>query len=388
MIYKVLVGNEHGGAAMSSMEIINNFINDEDFAVVFLCNGEFCKKIQGHKNVFLINSFEPPILVSDTLLKKIINYVKFLYWTLFTVSKFVYFVRKNNVKFIHTTNNHALLITLLSKYFNKSIFVVSHWRCVGLTSASKYKAILHKIDKVICISNIVKYSLPNFLKKKSVVIYDGVNVKVIENQGLKNQGFLRKKIHLSADDFIFGTIGSFTPIKCHELLIDSLIYLSIQNFKLILFGSCPNQESVKYLFYLKKKVSKMGFQNQVYFMMDSDYPEPKRFIVDFNLFIGATWNSGFGEGFGLIYTEAMAQKLPVVAIDVGAANEIIIHKKTGFLIKNNNPKELADVIQLAYINGNVFKEYGNNGFSRVIDNFDISILVRKLKAFYKEIQEC
>lgn len=388
MIYKVLVGNEHGGAAMSSKEIIDSFINDQDFAVVFLCNGEFCQKMKGHKNVFAINSFEPPVLVSDTFFKRIINYVKFLFWIFLTVLKFGSFIREQKVRYIHTTNNHALLVTLLSKFFNKSLYIISHWRCVGLASASKYISILHKIDKVFCISNVVKHSLPDFLQAKSIVVYNGVDVKMIEKEGVKHKGFLREQLHFSFDDFVIGTIGTFTSIKCHELLIDTLPYLSIKNLKLVLFGSSPNKESIKYLSYLKEKVSTMELESQVFFLMDSDYPLPKRFIVDFDLFVGATWNSGSGEGFGLIYTEAMAQRLPVIAINVGAANEIILDKETGFLIQNNDPKELAAVIQQAFINKDILKEYGNNGFSRVIRNFDISIGIDKLKALYKEVQKC
>lgn len=390
MIYKVLVGNEHGGAARSSMEIINNFINNENFAVIFLCNGEFSEKFKNSKfnNVFIIDSFAPPILTSTTLVRKIINQVKFIFWIIFTSLKFIRLVKNKKVRYIHTTNNHALLITLIAKKFKRSLFIISHWRCVGLASSKKYYMLLNDIDVVICISNAVKQSLPILLQLKSKIIYDGIDVKTISDEGLRLKGKLRNNLQIRNDEFIIGTIGTFSSIKCHDKLIDSLTHLSIKNLKVILFGSCPNSHSANYLKFLKEKVNSLGLENQVYFLMDSDYLQPKNFIIDFDFFVGTTWNSGLGEGFGLIYAEAMAQKLPVVAINVGAANEIIVDKKTGFLINSNDPKELAEVIQYSYNNRKIIKSYGENGFKRVSQNFDIHLTIDKLATLYKDIVKC
>jgi len=391
MIYKVLVGNEHGGAAESSEQIIKNFINNKKFSLVFLHNGKFAKKFIGNtNNVYTVNSYEPPIITSRFFFQRLVQYVKFLIWLIITVLKFLIFLKSNNVKYVHTTNNHALLVTLISKYLNKSIYVISHWRCIGLASSSKYKPILHKIDSVICISKAVKSSLPVFLQQKSSIIYDGIDVKLISSEGEKYKGILRTRLKLSINDFIVGTIGSYTSIKCHDLLIDSLTFLINKNLniKLILFGSCPNSESEMYLNYLKEKVKILGLNDQVYFLMDSDYLMPKYYIVDFDLFVGATWNFGRGEGFGLMNAEAMAQKLPVTAIDVGAAREIIINNETGFLMKKNDSSELAQLIIRAYSNRKLLKELGMNGFSRVIQNFDISNTINELNIQYTQTIKC
>jgi len=56
------------------------------------------------------------------------------------------------------------------------------------------------------------------------------------------------------------------------------------------------------------------------------------------------------EGFGSVYVEAMASGLPCIAISSYsgefsvAADEIIDHNKNGFLMKENDPKELANYV--------------------------------------------
>lgn len=384
MIFKVLVGNEHGGAAVSSEEIINGFSESEFFFTVFLSRGHFGEKIKNkYKNVSVINSPEPPIISSPLLTRRLINYFRFVFWIIWTTILFISFCKKHGVKKIHTTNNHALLIVLLSKPFLKNSHVISHWRCVGLASTSLYKFLLKKIDQIICISYAVKNSLPPNLQKKSAVIYNGVDIDQVSINGAKNAGTLRGKNKLKPEDFLVGTIGSFTKIKCHELLIDSVKHLDF-NFKLVLIGSCPNLESQEYKKHLMEKVKVLGLENNVFFLSDKEYFPPKDYITDLDVFVGATWNEGLGEGFGLIYIEAMAQKKPVIAIAVGAANEIIMPGETGILIKKNDPIELASSISFAYNNPEKMAELGWNGFKFAKEKFDVSEMLNNLNLVYKD----
>jgi glycosyltransferase involved in cell wall biosynthesis len=51
-----------------------------------------------------------------------------------------------------------------------------------------------------------------------------------------------------------------------------------------------------------------------------------------------------GEGFGIVYTEASACGLPVIACDTGGQTDCVIDGKTGFLIKPD-PQSAADAIR-------------------------------------------
>ena len=54
------------------------------------------------------------------------------------------------------------------------------------------------------------------------------------------------------------------------------------------------------------------------------------------------------EGFGIVYLEAMAYGLPVIAASAGAAHEVVAHGETGFLVHPGAGEELAQRIsQLA-----------------------------------------
>lgn len=72
------------------------------------------------------------------------------------------------------------------------------------------------------------------------------------------------------------------------------------------------------------------------------------------------------EGFGNVYVEAMASGLPVIAISGNnnkynvAVDEIIDHGIDGFLMKENNPNELAKYVKYFIENPNKISEMGQN----------------------------
>lgn len=382
MIYKVLVGNEHGGAATSSRAILENFLKYDNFKVVFLCKNRFSNLIKSNNKVD-IKSFEPPIIASNNSLAKVYKLMKFLLWSIYTMVLLSSYIKRENVRFIHTTNNNALFICLLCKLVYPYLNIVTHWRCIGLASASRYKFLLKKLNRIICISQAVKDSLPLYLHEKCIVIYDGVNVDGIFRANQRNKNKLRSILHLEESDQLWGTIGSYTPIKCHELIIDTFINNDVKsNVKVVLIGSCPNPKSRKYLDYLQKKVQKNNLQQYIYFLEDHVLFPPNEYISDLDLFIGATWNNGLGEGFGLIYIEAMAARVPVLAINVGAAGEIVRNNINGFLINSNSSKELYNKIQ--ELDFSSINNITDMAFKTVLEKFDLSVTMSKLQEFYEE----
>jgi phosphatidylinositol alpha-1,6-mannosyltransferase len=53
---------------------------------------------------------------------------------------------------------------------------------------------------------------------------------------------------------------------------------------------------------------------------------------------------GGGEGFGIVYLEAGARGLPVVAGNVGGATDAVVHGETGLLIDPTDPDAVAGAI--------------------------------------------
>jgi glycosyltransferase involved in cell wall biosynthesis len=71
------------------------------------------------------------------------------------------------------------------------------------------------------------------------------------------------------------------------------------------------------------------------------------------------------EGFGIVFTEAMAAGLPVVACRAAAVPEVVEDGRTGFLVSPRRPEELAMAMEKVLTSAALRRELGDNGQRRV-----------------------
>src|SRR5262249_27932289 len=76
------------------------------------------------------------------------------------------------------------------------------------------------------------------------------------------------------------------------------------------------------------------------------------------------------EGFGLVFAEAMAAGLPVVACRAAAVPEIVEDGRTGLLVGERNPAELAQALETLVVNESLRTEFGLAA-TRRIEAFDL-----------------
>lgn len=67
------------------------------------------------------------------------------------------------------------------------------------------------------------------------------------------------------------------------------------------------------------------------------------------------------EGFGLVYLEADARGLPVVAHDIGGVREAVLHEKTGLLVPPEKPAELTAAFARLIRDAKLRRELGEAG---------------------------
>ena len=91
------------------------------------------------------------------------------------------------------------------------------------------------------------------------------------------------------------------------------------------------------------------------------------------------------EGLPNVVMEAMASSLPVVAVNVGGAQELIRENITGFLCSPDNAKELADKVDYLITNQKEAKEMGINGRDYIKNNFGINKMVQLTEETYKHL---
>lgn len=82
------------------------------------------------------------------------------------------------------------------------------------------------------------------------------------------------------------------------------------------------------------------------------------------------------EHFGIVPIEAMAQKLPVIAMNSGGPKETVLNGKTGFLCEPQAENVAIAIEKL--LTGNNQEEFGRAGQERVKELFSLQVFERKL----------
>ena len=90
------------------------------------------------------------------------------------------------------------------------------------------------------------------------------------------------------------------------------------------------------------------------------------------------------EAFGQVASEAGSCETPCVAFENTGFEDVIIHKKTGYLSKYKNNKDLANGI-LWCLKKSKNNELGLNARKNIINKFSEKIISQKYINLYKEL---
>jgi glycosyltransferase involved in cell wall biosynthesis len=83
------------------------------------------------------------------------------------------------------------------------------------------------------------------------------------------------------------------------------------------------------------------------------------------------------EGFGIVFTEAMAAGLPIVACRAAAVPEVVQDGRTGLLVSPRSPEELAMALERVLTSETLRRELGSNGRRRV-ETLDLDRVAARL----------
>ena len=87
-----------------------------------------------------------------------------------------------------------------------------------------------------------------------------------------------------------------------------------------------------------------------------------------------------GEGFGLVYLEAMAHGVPCIGSCEDAAGDVIVDGETGYLVEQADTASLAERLGRLLRDPSLCRELGEQGRRRVMSEFSYDQFSRRLEA--------
>lgn len=242
--------------------------------------------------------------------------------------------RKYDLPFVHT--EHSSEISELLSDRKKKIY--------GKT----YKT----ADSVVSVSKSLSVSIKDIFNIESPVIYNVLDLDVFhytEDKPLGNP----------YNCFTFVSVGGMIHRKGFDLLIDAFSILNKKNIdaRLIIIGDGPMSDS------LKKKAYSLNIADKITFTGVLRRADISKIYAESQVFVLASRH----ETFGVVYAEAMAAGLPVIATKCGGP-ESFVNETNGILIPTENVEELAKAMSdiyydIGWFDRNIISDYASNLFS-------------------------
>jgi phosphatidylinositol alpha-1,6-mannosyltransferase len=210
----------------------------------------------------------------------------------------------------------------------------------------------------------ISQSLSKTSAQKMVKIAPGIDVDHFSPQ---NSTQLRKELKLENKRVIV-SVGRLVHRKGQDHLIQSLpeILKSVPDAHVLMVGQGP------YLSHLKKLVARHNLADHVSFIGRIQYAQLPQYICAGDIFAMPSRSRFFGlevEGLGIVYLEASACGLPVIAGSSGGAPDAVLNGVTGLVVDGQNNQEIAAAAIRLLSDMDQAKQMGAVGREWIIENW-------------------
>jgi len=367
----------YGGAETGCYDIAHFLSENDCGSFLATSGGELIKFIKKDKVRLIrlpVHSKNPILILFNTLV--LVIYI---------------FLFKINI--IHARSRAPAWSCYFASLITRRSFVTTFHGTYNFKSNIKkfYNSIMLRAKLTIAGSNFIfshineNYGEYLSKEKKLRVIFRGINVDYFnpKNISVLKQEKLKQEWDLSSNKFTILLPGRLTYWKGQEKFIESLNILiedyNITNFQAVILGS--DQGRKVYSKKLINLVQRYRLNKKIKFIQHC-----KEMPLAYSLADVVVSSSIEPEAFGRVSVEAQAMGKPIVASNIGGSKETIINKKTGFLYKHDDPRELAKILNtVIQLSVDDLKFMGNEGRKNVTKKFDVETMCQSNLKEYKRL---
>ena len=267
----------------------------------------------------------------------------------------------------HYLFNMPIALKIKEKY-NIPVVATEHWSLIikkhpRRDVISLAKICYSKVDRLISVSKSLYASIRSISGCDSAVIPNIVDTL----------SFAYKAKDSIKTGFVFVSVGNLIKRKGFDLLIKAFSKADFdKNVCLYIVGDGPEYK------YLLKFVAMLNLQDQIFLLGRKTRAEIKDIFVNADAFV---LSSKF-ETFGVVYIEALASGLPVIATRCGGP-ESFLSKEDGLIVPINDVDSLTSALKY-------MKQYRDLYDSkkiaeRCLSSFSPTVVGREIESVYESV---
>ena len=197
-------------------------------------------------------------------------------------------------------------------------------------------------------------------RAKLVKIAPGIDISHFKPEGdLSKINAVRSELKIGSEPLIL-SVGRLVHRKGQDKLITAMpkILAKRPDAKLLLIGQGPRKAKLDSL------VAKYGIADSVKFLGSIAYTDLPKYLNAADLFVMPSRSRLMGlevEGLGIVYLEASACALPVIAGSSGGAPDALIDGRTGYVVDGRDIDQIANRVLSLIDNPKQAEEMGKAG---------------------------
>ena len=287
-------------------------------------------------------------------------------------------IQEQKIEIIFTPNILPLgsIAYFLNKFLHIPYIISLHGLDLNLALEAKPKLtykILQQAQTILVNSQTTAKILDVFpeLKNKIIVLYPSLNLDFAKFEPAKLDK-LKNHWQISPETTVFLSVGRLVSRKGHSSAISALAASAATDFRYFIVGRGPEKEN------LLKLIKKYELTDKIQILEDVAYADLIYYYKLANIFLLPQQSLSVDtEGFGIVFLEAAAAGLSIIAGNNGGVLEILSDQKNALLV--NSQSELETAIQKLMIDKNLQTYLAQNALARSKEFLSAQAQSEKLK---------
>lgn len=191
----------------------------------------------------------------------------------------------------------------------------------------------------------------------------------------------------TSDDIVVGTV----KVLAHKYGIDTLLHAfalcrhSLQSthpdiakrLKLRIIGDGPQREELQQL------AHNLNIMDVTVFVGRVAHTQVAKELAKLDVYVALSRLDS--ESFGVAIIEASAAGRPVIVSDAGGLPEVVIHGKTGLVVKRESPEQAAHAISSLIVDSKLRFELADSGYMHVRNNYSWDKCIQTMLDLYSDL---
>lgn len=379
-ILVVAPGDEEIGGVPSVIRDLTRYLQNQCHEITFLYPGTTLAKSKTTKagfTAFELN-LQGPVGDRHPLLSLVLFFIRFP----IGMYELVRIIRKKRIQIvnIHYPGDNACYFAFCHRILSIAVVTSVHGADLFPNGKRRHKysrairLLLHASDRIVAPSRGFQQDVASLfpsLKDKIVFIHNGVNLAELHSSCQDTPVELEHPYLLC--------IAMHNEKKGLDVLLRAFALMQgvPLPYKLVLVGDGPLRG------YLESLALSLGIRHKVEFLGLQGRAQVVKLIQGCEVFVLPSRS----EPFGIVLTEAMACKKPVVATTVGGIPEIIQDSTDGILVEPDNPNALAEALLNVLQNQALRLSIANNGYMTVVKKFSSEKTGSSYEALFTDLVE-